>query len=211
MARAWLGQDGEWEIDAGEVIVRAKENQGTTYSMIWKHPAVCGQVLFYALGVDEQKSQEGLVRALLYQIITAEPTLIPTLLPNMWQEAQISEYIQLSLPSIGESAGAFSILHKALGISRKFNFFIDGLDEFAGNPVHAVLCIERLVLNENIKVLVSSWLLSACVQAFSHNPTLQLQELTLQDIFTHVNDAIGADPYYQVLSSLEGQKANGIL
>ena len=140
-------------------------------------PLTMANFFFYALGVDEQKSQEGLVRALLYQILTAEPSLIPVLLPNMWREAHISSEIRLSLPSAGESIEAFSVMQKGLGISRKFVFFIDGLDEYAGNPMHAVSFMERLAANKDIKVVLSSRPLSSFVQAFSPNQTSSSKSL----------------------------------
>ncbi len=75
-------------------------------------PLTMANFFFYALGVDEQKTQEGLVRSLLYQILTAESKLIQVLLPNMWRDAHISDSIQLSLPSTGESMEAFSAIKK---------------------------------------------------------------------------------------------------
>lgn len=69
-------------------------------------PLTLGSFFFYALGSPEQKSQEGLIRALLYQILDADPSLIPILFPSMWQEAQISDDIKITLPSSSETVRA---------------------------------------------------------------------------------------------------------
>lgn len=41
---------------------------------------------FWHLGTPEQKTKEGLFRGLLYTILDADPSLIPHLLPEMWQD-----------------------------------------------------------------------------------------------------------------------------
>jgi hypothetical protein len=37
--------------------------------------------------MEEQKSQEGLLRGILFQVLDTAPLLIETVLPNMWREA----------------------------------------------------------------------------------------------------------------------------
>lgn len=59
---------------------------------------VFANFFFYHLGKPEQKSQEGLLRALLYQCLSTDSRLIETALPNMWREvlaARMSQIIRL--------------------------------------------------------------------------------------------------------------------
>jgi DNA-binding transcriptional regulator PaaX len=53
------------------------------------------------LGTEEQKSQ-GLLRALLYQVLDSEPALAEDLLPKMWYEARQGDDVKLGLPSKSE-------------------------------------------------------------------------------------------------------------
>ncbi|RYP57756.1 hypothetical protein DL770_010591 [Monosporascus sp. CRB-9-2] len=166
-------------------------------------PLTKASFFFFALGTHEQKSQDGLVRALLYQIFKAEPKLIPTLFPELWLEARTSEAVELNLPSRGEAKKAFDTIREGLEVDRKFCFFIDGLDEFSGNYLDAVSFIESLAANPKIKVMVSSRPMPVCVQAFSGHPKLQLQDLTNGDIISYVESTIGSHPYMKELALAE--------
>lgn len=156
---------------------------------------------FFALGTNEQKSQDGLIRALFYQIFEAKPELIETLFPELWQEAHMSEEVS-SLPSRGEVKKAFDIIREGVQLDHKFCFFIDGLDEFDGNYSEAIQFIESLAANPQIKVMVSSRPIPSCVQAFSRRPKLQLQDLTNGDITRYVERTIGSHPHMMELGEL---------
>jgi len=116
------------------------------------------------------------------------PTLIPLVLPDMWREAQ-SGVVDLRAPSHIETKTAFGKLgaEKTTGA---FAFFIDGLDEFAGNHRDGILFVKDLVASANIKIIVSSRPIDTCVAAFSSAPKLRLQDLTASDIGRYVNDTV---------------------
>ncbi|KAI4961585.1 hypothetical protein J4E86_000614 [Alternaria arbusti] len=140
------------------------------------------------IGSPEQSSQEGLARGLLHHVLVKNPTLIPLVLPDMWQEAQ-SGVVDLRAPSHIETKTAFEKLgaEKTTGA---YAFFIDGLDEFAGNHRDGILFVKDLVASTNIKIIVSSRPIDTCVAAFSSAPKLRLQDLTASDIGRYVNDAV---------------------
>ncbi|KAI3326336.1 hypothetical protein HD806DRAFT_444015 [Xylariaceae sp. AK1471] len=163
-------------------------------------PLTMANFFFYALGSREQKSQDGLSRALLYQILSAEPSLIPTLFPSMWQEASTSENVQLRLPSESEIKIALEKVGNGLDVERKFCFFIDGLDEYAGDYMVGIAFIENLVRNPDIKVIVASRPIPSCFQAFSQKPKLRLQDLNKDDIMGYIDDVIGQHPYMKYLA-----------
>jgi hypothetical protein len=75
--------------------------------------------------------------------------------------------------------------------SMKIFFFIDGVDEFDGDHAEISNFLRDLAVNPNFKILLSSHLISACVDMFKICPCLRLQDLTREDIKKYVEDTIG--------------------
>ncbi|KAI8626463.1 prion-inhibition and propagation-domain-containing protein [Xylariaceae sp. FL1651] len=173
-------------------------------------PLTIASFFFYHLGTAEQNTHEGLSRALLYYILSADPSLTPHLLPNMWRDAHRSDKRVLDLPTMGEVTQAFSTLSN--GSSRhRFCFFIDGLDEYCGDLMKGIALINSLVINGTIKILLSSRPISACFQAFSRKPKLQLQDLTKGDIRNYINDVLGSHPYVHNMLATDPTSVKEIL
>lgn len=163
----------------------------------------------YTLGTSDQQTQDGLYRGLLYQCIEADQSLIPQLLPHMWREAQGVDEPNLELPSIKEMEAAFYKLRNCSGF--RFCFFIDGLDEYLGDYSQAVAFIQMLTSNPNVKVVVSSRPIPACVDAFSDSSKLSLQDLNRSDIEAYVNDRLRDHRYLQNLSQSDQEAVSSIL
>ncbi|KAK7420495.1 hypothetical protein QQX98_002693 [Neonectria punicea] len=165
-----------------------------------------GSFFFWSLGTEEQQSQDGLSRAILYHILDATPSLVPVLLPRLWRETlegQGRSSDPLSPPSAAELAAAFEAFGKQSHLQRKIFFFIDGLDEFSGNYLDGVLFVKQLAQSQGTKVLVSSRPIPLCVDAFSSGPKLRLQDLTKTDITSFVHSTVGAHPYMESLHSAD--------
>ncbi|KAK3341904.1 prion-inhibition and propagation-domain-containing protein [Lasiosphaeria hispida] len=165
---------------------------------------------FMNLGTVEQKSQEGLSRTLLYQILSASRNLIPEALPQMWKEIhdadEQKDLNNVSLPSQAETIHAFSFIGNSQStMGGQFCILIDGLDEFAGDYMDGITFIKHLAANKHIKVLVSSRPIPDCVAAFSDSPGLRLQDLNRDDISAYVNDTIGNHRYMDELLRSDGE------
>ncbi|MBE3044219.1 NACHT domain-containing protein, partial [Candidatus Bathyarchaeota archaeon] len=141
-----------------------------------KHTTAC--FFFWALGSSEQRSQEGLMRALLFHVLEADPSLIPELLPKLWREVQGVEEEDSRAPTIPEMHHAFMNLGSSWKEEKSFCFFIDGLDKFSGSYFDGIEFINSLLQRTSIKVLVSSRPIPECVEAFGKQPKLRLQDLT---------------------------------
>lgn len=100
---------------------------------------------YWALGSSEQKSEAGLMRALLFHLLEVDPSLIPELLPKMWREAQGAEEKDLKVPTIPEMHQAFTNLGSSRNEGRNYCFFVDGLDEFSGNYLDGIEFINSLI------------------------------------------------------------------
>ena len=171
---------------------------------------------FMNLGTIEQKSQEGLSRTLLFQVLSAHRDLIPDALPYMWREIHDIQTNNteddIELPSQAESRHAFSVIAKKCSSIGRFCFLIDGLDEFVGD--HMEDCIDfinSLAANEHIKIVVSSRPISVCVAAFTNRPNLQLQDLNRGDIASYVNDVVGSHNYMEKLIRRHGNEGKLVL
>lgn len=189
----------------------------TTLLKEWagKSELVTLQFFFYALGRLEQKSQEGILRSLLFQFLNKYRHLVEDALPAMWREAIITEdkdrVDDLEIPSISEMQSSLLQLVEIVSVDRKFWILIDGLDEFEGKHATIAAFLARLQRLPNAKVLVSSRPLSVFVSAFDHAPKMYLQDLTNKDIETYINDSILPHPHMAQLSRFEPRKATGVV
>ncbi|KAK7712426.1 hypothetical protein SLS64_004810 [Diaporthe eres] len=163
------------------------------------------QFFFYALGRLEQKSQEGVLRSLLFQFLDKHRDLIERALPAMWKEAIITEDKEhdLAIPSIPEMQNSFLQLLGAVSADTRLFILIDGLDEFEGKHASIAAFLSRLERLANVKVLVSSRPLPVFVRAFDHAPKMYLQELTKEDIETYITDTLWHHPHMAQLSYIE--------
>lgn len=170
-------------------------------------PIVKPNFFFWQLGTSEQKTQYGLYRGLLYQVFMEDPSLIPHALPEMWREARNDSGFatqtsmetrksKLDCPTEEELMLAFRRL-KAHS-QAAYCFFIDGLDEYSGDPFRLIAFLEKLV-SSNVKAIVSSRPIPSCFQAFARGPKLRLQDLTRNDIKTYVHDTIVLHPHTETL------------
>ena len=173
-----------------------------------------GNFFFMDLGTVEQKSQEGLSRTLLFQILSENRSLVPKALPNMWRELQDNiqggAHYEIDLPSMSEMKNAFHIIGNSQNLG-KFCFFIDGLDEFIGDCIDGATFIRNLAVNESFKVLVSSRPVPACVACFKHQPQLRLQDLNHSDITSYVNDTVKSHSYMTRLIKQNPEEGDAIL
>lgn len=84
---------------------------------------------FWYNGVAEQKTSEGLLRSLLFQILREVPELIPIVFPRQWKD--VGTYIREKVPfTRAQLADSFQTLVYQDFVPVKICIFVDGLDEF---------------------------------------------------------------------------------
>ncbi|KUJ13415.1 uncharacterized protein LY89DRAFT_651612 [Mollisia scopiformis] len=160
---------------------------------------IVGSFFFWYAGTPIQKSQMGLLRSLLLEVLGRREDLIPVLFPEVCRSIltkETSGYIELSS---SELKRAFSTFITSASQGLKTCFIIDGIDEYDGD--HNDICdlLSQATASESVKVLLSSRPIPACVQAFSSCPTLRLQDLTYSDVKLYIEDQLGQDPLLQRL------------
>ncbi|EEU35598.1 uncharacterized protein NECHADRAFT_86865 [Fusarium vanettenii 77-13-4] len=217
----WLRQDSEHGIywisgKAGSgksTLMKYLHSQERTRRLLREWSGASSYTLvdffFFNLGTQEQKSFEGLSRALLYQILKPNPSLIHQALPDMVKELKETENSP-SLPSLSEIRYAFRVLTRESAMGKSF-IFIDGLDEFEGNIRESISLIQELGRSRHIKVLVSSRPIPACVAAYENLPKLHLQDLTRKDIRAYVEDVIGSHQYIKRLLKRSPDGVKGMM
>ncbi|KAK8012861.1 hypothetical protein PG991_010236 [Apiospora marii] len=153
---------------------------------------------FWNSGTEEQRSQLGLFRTLAFEILDKRRDLIPQAFPTDWERHinQVSHDIApvLATWSLARVVQGFK---KSLSIAcqeQSFCLFIDGLDEYAGDPSDAAEIINQLAeISPRVKLCVSSRPLAEFQSMFSPYPSLRLQDLTEDDIRTYVSDKLDHD------------------
>ncbi|KUI72077.1 hypothetical protein VM1G_07677 [Cytospora mali] len=155
---------------------------------------VVGFFFFWKPGSDPQKSQRGLVRSLLYSILSDARDLIPTAFPTQWPDTQslTDGLVILEQHHIEEAFN--KIIRQPQTYDRyRFGFFLDGLDEFEDKLHHKTKQqLVALILGwvreskGQIKVIASSRHHVEFESGFDKSPGIRLQDLTRPDMATVV-------------------------
>jgi hypothetical protein len=96
-------------------------------------PLSLAAFFFWNSGTTDQKSQMGLLRALLYEVLSSHRSLIPVVLPDLWRDEHVcpTEYYRDFQWDIHGMRDAFQLLRVQDDL--RTCLFIDGLDEYEGN------------------------------------------------------------------------------
>ncbi|KAK7985854.1 hypothetical protein PG988_003476 [Apiospora saccharicola] len=95
---------------------------------------VLARFFFWISGTTLQKSVEGLYRAILWEILTQCPDLIPNVFPARWKDHEDHKSRVSHVPMcLSEAREAFGLLQKSLDSRHAVCLFIDGLDEYDGD------------------------------------------------------------------------------
>ena len=145
---------------------------------------------FWNPGSSMQKSIQGLLRSLVYQILVEDPDSI-TRITNFndtsrdafapvhaWTERRLIRTLLEIIQNVPKR--------------RCICLFVDGLDEYSGDQNALVDLIEELVKYPNVKCCVSSRTHRAFTDAFGSGAMLKLHDLTEPDIRAYVSNKFEA-------------------
>ncbi|KEZ43037.1 hypothetical protein SAPIO_CDS5114 [Scedosporium apiospermum] len=175
----------------------------------WAEPksVVIASHFFWSAGTAIQKSQEGLLRSLLYDIFRQCPDLIEQSCPEEWL-ANINRQTQVNTSH--SSFWTPSELHKTLRrvakegiLSSNICFFVDGLDEYDGDHFELCRILQDLAESPNIKICLSSRPWPVFEEAFGSDPLykIHVHELTRGDIQRYSNSRLQEHPRWSHLAS----------
>jgi hypothetical protein len=179
-------------------------------------PLISASYFFWDSGTTMQKSQEGLLQTLLYEILRKCPSLISTVQQNRSTHAPEDVWTRSELLEV------FKLFRDGFATTKKFCFFIDGLDEYHGNHQELIEVVRILASSEHIKICASSRDWPVFKEAFDVNTGLRLylQDFTRGDVEIYVCGKLGnnpaftqatrADPRYRDLISDIVDRAQGV-
>ncbi|KAK6515877.1 hypothetical protein TWF281_004468 [Arthrobotrys megalospora] len=171
---------------------------------------VTASFFFWAATNDPlMKSQQGLLRSLMYQVLREIPDLIPQVFPDQWNQVVDGVVSRDEIPeitSLGELLRGFQSLSGCLlEVNVKLCLFLDGLDEYYGRPTDIIQLVESLKA-ENIKLCVSSrpWNDFEAAFGVDHATKAYMEEFNKGDIKLYVSDTLQSKTQFQELVELEG-------
>lgn len=147
---------------------------------------------FWNVGSPIQRSHEGLLRSLLYQIFRSCPTFLTESYVKGPQQMQWTVRELQNLLEMTIKEGTSKV---------KFCFFIDGLDEYEGDATDIVNYVRRLAVFTNLKLCVSSRPWSAFQIALGETRfKLQLETLTQDDMKAYIQKSLTEDYAFRKLA-----------
>ena len=170
---------------------------------------------FWNAGSTLEKSLEGLLRSLLYQILQRYPDLTPSLVDHQ-ANIELSDDGQRNYQQLAAwtERRLHTIFRNVMCDAQKLYhicIFIDGLDEISGDS-HSLIGMIKSVQSDTVKVCLSSRPDRSYTDAFESCTMLRVQDLTESDIRTYVQDKLQGESVHDVSEILDSvvSKANGV-
>lgn len=177
----------------------------TTLSMLsqWAHPKrpVLANHYFWSAGTPMQKSQQGLLQTLLYEIFRQVPDIIESVCVERWSKT--IEQLSYEPWQASELQRVLQRIADLQDVPVKFCFFVDGLDEFGGDHIDFCHSLRELAQSPNIKLCVSSRAWNVFEDSFGSSgmdKKLYIHELTHDDIHSYAELRLKTHPRWRSLS-----------
>jgi hypothetical protein len=181
---------------------------------------ITARFYFYHAGHPMQKTQQGLLQSLLYQILRQCPQLIPKILSRRWDILLSSRWSPPWTRTEVLEAFALTLHQKCLPV--RFCFFIDGLDEYLGDRDELIRDLDSIIASGTVKLCISSrpWNVFRNRYGTELERQLVLQDLTKSDMDCYIRDLLEKDyrfaalavdsPDAQSLTTEIREKADGV-
>ncbi|KAI1178971.1 hypothetical protein F4777DRAFT_42061 [Nemania sp. FL0916] len=173
----------------------------------WSAPddLALGSHYFWSAGTPEQKSFWGMLKSLIYGLISQTPRIIPVICPERWS---------LEESELGQKPWTMEDLHVCLqrlasqpNLGVKFCVFIDGLDEYDGDHLVMTQKLVQLSQSSNLKICLSSRPWNVFEGAFGQSllSKLYIHEWTQGDILAFAKSRLTTHPQWnKSISQKEG-------
>lgn len=157
---------------------------------------------FWNSGLQMQTTQRGLLMTLLRQILEEIPDLLPLASPTRWENLCLFGRV----PNWGDTE-LRQLLLLCVKSLEQFDatvaFFVDGLDEFQGDPKELISMFQEMRSLPYNKLCVASRPWNEFKDAFDKQPSLMVEQLTRNDIKNFVAARFESDPRFAQLRSPE--------
>ena len=201
----WIaGKAGSGKSTLMKYLVSEPRTESLLQTWAGNEALVVAKFFFWNAGNVMQKSQEGLLRSLLHEVLSQCPQLMQSVCPSRWRNSELYD-IHSEPWTIQELIGSFDLLLRIPNLSSKFCFFIDGLDEYQGDQFVLIQTVRRLATSSSIKICLSSRPWEEFTDAFGRDRdgTITLQDLTRRDIQIYVHDALKQHHHFAKLEETD--------
>jgi hypothetical protein len=155
----------------------------------------------WSSGSPLERSQDGLLRNLLYQILDKHRELIQQTVPKRCADRSSTSQSWTKT----ELSAVLSAVVRGDKIASKFCFFTDGLDEFEGEHEDLIDEIVELNMSPAIKICLASIPWPVFRSTFgSGGNDFYLHELTRADIETYIKGRLSEDQRFVELTTRSG-------
>ncbi|KAK5653318.1 hypothetical protein OQA88_9009 [Cercophora sp. LCS_1] len=184
-----------------------------------KSQCVTAAYYFWNAGTPLQKSVEGLLRSLLFDILAKNPELIPVAAPKRWEAMKDQSPTPL-LSVIGGNLGrswtipemidALDQLSSTPHVTKRFCLFVDGLDEYSGDHRDLIKLIKTLAGGRNFKLCVSSrpWNVFEDALGLDARKKLYVHELTRNDIQRYIASTLEENMHWRAEAARDRRYRN---
>ena len=179
-------------------------------------PLCIAAFFFWNSGTPQQRSQSGLLRSLLHEVLRKRRDLIPIVFPRLWAK-RYTDLIDSPVDfereawSLSKLKQAFKLLVRQDIANVKICLFIDGLDEYDGDHDEIAQLFEVITTSPYVKVCLSSRPLVLFEDVFGLLPGLRLQDLTVGDVRHYVTDTLGNHRQFQRLALQDPRRTSALI
>ncbi|KAF6807151.1 hypothetical protein CPLU01_15829 [Colletotrichum plurivorum] len=163
---------------------------------------------FWYGGNKIQRSQEGLLRTLLFQILVNYPELIQVLFPERCGDS----FRYLESWSLEELVTAFEVIKVQPDLPCRILMFVDGLDEYIGDMTDLTKFLHAVAGSPNIKICCASRPWQEFQRAFGGTSAqIEMHNLTVQDMSLYVQDTLEKSKPFEKIQSSQPSKAEALV
>lgn len=156
-----------------------------------------GSHFFWTMGTEFQKSQIGLLRTMLFQLLKRHPDLVPVACPDRLSTKNYEHLESWTMEALVQS---FRLLLSYKHLAVHMCFFIDGLDEYSGIHTDLVDLLDSFAKSDCIKICVSSRPWPEFREAYGAMPyRLCIHEFTRPDIHSFAHGRLTENPRFEAL------------
>ncbi|MCJ1431082.1 hypothetical protein MMC27_000432 [Xylographa pallens] len=162
---------------------------------------------FWNSGTALQKTQEGLLRGVLLDVLRQCPSLIEVVIPDQCTRATYMSICEGDYQwSQSQLKRAFHNLlcHKKTSI--RIFLLIDGIDEYEGD-YGELADLLKAAASPSVKIAISSRPYNIFEDAFGDLPRMRLQDLTRRDITAYVDGTLGKNERMMKLIRKDPERA----
>lgn len=182
-------------------LMKYATNHPTTHALLssWAYPkpAVVACHYFWSAGTSMQKSHQGLLQTLLYDIFRQLPDLIEYACVERW--AKSLEELSHESWELPELRRVLKRIADRKDLAAKFCFFIDGLDEYEGDHLDFCRALQELSNSPHVKLCVSSRPWNVFEDSFGRDEACKLyvHDLTRSDIRSYAESRLQEHPRWE--------------